>query len=144
MATTTKADGTAEGNKSGKALVMVQLTEDINRRIVEAAAERKISKNRWITELVAKEFGVTLPEPQRKASGLRARFELANPRLDNESDSEYDARYKAFKDAEAKTAREAHAAKTKQALSLLETLQAAQEKGEAIDVAALLEQLKAS
>lgn len=146
MADSKTATNEVAATKDKPTLKMVQIpTTEMVTRLEETAKAQGVSVNRYITNLIAKEFGLTVPEPKRRTAPLRAVFEAQYPRNEGESDADYQTRFEAFKTQQVKEANAKRAERTKAAVSFMEQVKAAAENGklDEVNIAELLAQLKA-
>lgn len=130
--------------KADRSMVMVQLPTSLKDRITDLVKDQQKSVNRWIAELIATEFGVTLPTAARRATSLFAIFQKDHPQSPDETEEAYKVRYEAFKKEAQADARAKAKARTEEALSLMETLKAKASEGtlDQDSIAQLLAQLK--
>lgn len=134
----------ATDSKADRSMVMVQLPTSLKDQITEAVKDQQKSVNRWIAELIAREFGATLPVAQRRATSLFAVFQKDHPQGADETEEAYKARYDTFKKEAQADARAKAKARTEEALSLMETLKAKMSEGtlDQDSIAQLMAQLK--
>lgn len=117
--------------ESGKRLQMVTLpTQEIWTALDEAAKAKGVSRARYILDLIATEFNITLPTIRtRRAGSMKVLFEEQYPRNPNETDAEYDARFAEYKSRVQSEANKRRAARVKESLDMMSQLKAAAENG---------------
>lgn len=136
MADKRSPDTTSEKPESGKRLQMVTLpTVEIFTALDNAAKEKNVSRARYILDLIAAEFNITLPTIRtRRAGSMRSLFEVQYPRNPDESDADYTARFDAYKAQVQSEANKKRAARVKESMDLMSQLKAAAESGTLTDL----------
>lgn len=121
---------TQEKPETGKRLQMITLpTAEIFKALDSAAKAKDISRSRYILDLIAAEFNLTLPTIRTRRGSMRSLFEESNPINPDETPEEYDVRFVAYKKQVQSESNTKRAARVKDSMDIMLQLKAAAESG---------------
>lgn len=130
MADKRSSEATQDKPESGKRLQMITLpTLEIFTALDNAAKAKNVSRSRYILDLIAAEFNITLPTIRTRRGSMRSLFESEYPRAVDESDTDYNARFAEYKSRVQAEANKKRAARVKESMDLMSQLKAAAESG---------------
>lgn len=131
MADKQSSTDTQDKPETGKRLQMVTLpTAEIFNALDNAAKAKNVSRSRYILDLIASEFNLTLPTIRtRRAGSMRALFEESYPLNPDETPEQYDERFADYKSKVQADANKKRAARVKESMDLMSQLKAAAESG---------------